>query len=95
MPPILAVFRPAAAAAACALLPPPDEEEGVPEGVPDELHAATTEGLAHGLAWAAGHWAARHLLTSLLTDPDDATRLLAEADLDGEGLRHIVMNALT
>jgi len=48
-----------------------------------ELHAATAEGLAHGLAWAAGHWAARHLLTSLLTDPDDAARLLAEADLDG------------
>ena len=47
-----------------------------------ELHAATTEGLAHGLAWAAGHWAARHLLASLLTDPDDAARLLAEADLD-------------
>jgi len=48
-----------------------------------ELHAATTEGLAHGLAWAAGHWAARHLLASLLTEPDDAARLLAEADLDG------------
>ena len=48
-----------------------------------EVHAATTEGLAHGLAWAAGHWAARHLLASLLTEPDDAARLLAEADLDG------------
>jgi hypothetical protein len=48
-----------------------------------ELHAATAEGLAHGLAWAAGHWAARHLLASLLTDPDDAARLFAEADLDG------------
>ena len=48
-----------------------------------ELHAATAEGLAHGLAWAAGHWAARHLLASLLTDPDEAARLLAEADLDG------------
>jgi hypothetical protein len=46
-----------------------------------ELHAATTEGLAHGLAWAAGRWAARHLLASLLTDPDDAARLLAETDL--------------
>ena len=48
-----------------------------------ELHAATTEGLAHGVAWAAGQWAARHLLASLLTDPDEAARLLAEADLDG------------
>jgi hypothetical protein len=47
-----------------------------------ELHAATAEGLAHGLAWAAGRWPARHLLASLLTDPDDAPRLLAEADLD-------------
>jgi hypothetical protein len=47
-----------------------------------ELHAATAEGLAHGLAWAAGHWPARHLLASLLTDPEDAPRLLAEADLD-------------
>ena len=48
-----------------------------------EVHAATADGLAHGLAWAAGHWSARHLLASLLTDPDDAPRLLAEADLDG------------
>jgi hypothetical protein len=47
-----------------------------------EVHAATAEGLAHGVAWAAGQWAARHLLASLLTDPDDAARLLAEADLD-------------
>ena len=48
-----------------------------------ELHAATAEGLAHGLAWAAGQWAARHLLASLLTEPDEAARLLTEADLDG------------
>jgi hypothetical protein len=47
-----------------------------------EVHAATAEGLAHGVAWAAGQWAARHLLASLLTDPDDTARLLAEADLD-------------
>jgi hypothetical protein len=50
-----------------------------------ELHAATAEGLAHGVAWAAGQWAARHLLASLLTDPDEAARLLAEADLDDDG----------
>ncbi len=48
-----------------------------------ELHAATAEGLAHGVAWVAGQWAARHLLASLLTDPDEAARLLAESDLDG------------
>jgi hypothetical protein len=47
-----------------------------------ELHASTVEGLAHGLAWAAGQWRARHLLTALLTSPDETERLLAEADLD-------------
>jgi hypothetical protein len=47
-----------------------------------ELHAATVEGLAHGLAWAAGHWPARHTLAALLLSPDDSPRLLAEADLD-------------
>ena len=47
-----------------------------------ELHAATVEGLAHGLAWAAGQWQARHLLAALLMSPEDTARLLAEADLD-------------
>jgi hypothetical protein len=47
-----------------------------------ELHAATVEGLAHGLAWAAGQWQARHLLDALLTSPDETERLLTEADLD-------------
>ncbi len=47
-----------------------------------ELHAATVEGLAHGLAWAAGRWHARHLLAALLINPEEAPRLLAEADLD-------------
>jgi hypothetical protein len=47
-----------------------------------EVHAATAEGLAHGVAWAAGQWAARHVLALLLTDPDEADRLLAESDLD-------------
>jgi hypothetical protein len=47
-----------------------------------ELHVATAEGLADGLAWAAGHWPARHTLAALLLTPDEATRLLAEADLD-------------
>jgi hypothetical protein len=50
--------------------------------VDGELHAATVEGLAHGLAWAAGRWSARHLLTSLLTSPEDTAQLLAEADLE-------------
>ena len=47
-----------------------------------ELHAATVEGLAHGLAWAAGRWQDRHLLAALLIIPEETTRLLAESDLD-------------
>ena len=47
-----------------------------------ELHAATVEGLAYGLAWAAGQWQARHLLATLLISPEETTRLLAESDLD-------------
>lgn len=50
--------------------------------VDGELHAATVEGLAHGLAWAAGTWHARELLAALLISPEEAARLLAEADLD-------------
>ena len=42
----------------------------------------TPAGLACALAWAAGQWSARHLLASLLTGPEDTSRLLAEADLD-------------
>jgi hypothetical protein len=47
-----------------------------------EVHAGGAAGLACGLAWAAGAWHARHLLTTLLSRPEDAPRLLAEADLD-------------
>jgi antitoxin (DNA-binding transcriptional repressor) of toxin-antitoxin stability system len=47
-----------------------------------ELHAATVEGLAHGLAWAAGRWQDRHLLAALLMSPEETARLLAESDLD-------------
>jgi hypothetical protein len=46
------------------------------------VHAAGPDGLACGLAWAARRWPARHLLAALLRDPDAASRLLAEADLD-------------
>jgi hypothetical protein len=46
------------------------------------VHAASPEGLACGLAWAAGQWPARHLLAALLRDPGAAARLRAEADLD-------------
>jgi hypothetical protein len=47
-----------------------------------EVHAATVEGLAHGLAWAAGRWRGRHLLAALLLGPEETARLLAESDLD-------------
>jgi hypothetical protein len=47
-----------------------------------EVHAAGPTGLARALAWAAGQWPLRHLLAALLTAPDDAARLLADADLD-------------
>ena len=46
------------------------------------VHAAGPDGLACGLAWAAGRWAARHLVAALLRDPGAAPRLRAEADLD-------------
>ncbi|HLX48830.1 MAG TPA: hypothetical protein VKS82_10905 [Streptosporangiaceae bacterium] len=46
------------------------------------VHAAGPGGLARGLAWASGRWPLRHLLAALLRDPGEATRLLAEADLD-------------
>ncbi len=49
------------------------------------VHAAGPGGLACGLAWASGAWAARHLLAALLSDPGAAARLLAEADLDQDG----------
>jgi hypothetical protein len=47
----------------------------VADGVP---HAATTEGLARALAWAAGAWHLRHALAALLADPTDAGRLALE-----------------
>ena len=47
-----------------------------------EVHAASDDGLARGLAWTCGQWPARHLVAALLRDPAAAPRLLAEADLD-------------
>jgi hypothetical protein len=47
-----------------------------------EIHAATPAGLGCALAWRAGQWTLRHLLTALLADPDGADRVLADADLD-------------
>jgi hypothetical protein len=47
-----------------------------------QIHAASPAGLGCALAWQAGRWTLRHLLTALLTDPDGADRVLADADLD-------------
>ncbi|NHC46896.1 sacsin N-terminal ATP-binding-like domain-containing protein [Motilibacter aurantiacus] len=46
------------------------------------VHATTLDGLARGLAWAAGAWERRGIVTAILTEPDRASELLAEADLD-------------
>ncbi|MBB2914741.1 hypothetical protein FHS43_006053 [Streptosporangium becharense] len=46
------------------------------------VHAADTEGLARGLAWAAGQWGDRLAVAALLRDPAAVPLLLAEADLD-------------
>ena len=46
------------------------------------IHAATPEGLACGLAWAAGEWQLRRLLMALLRTPESTAHLLADADLD-------------
>jgi hypothetical protein len=59
--------------------------DGVPvpwRCIDGEVHAATPQGLACAVAWAAGQWHSRHLLTTLLSSQDEAPRLLAEADLD-------------
>jgi len=47
-----------------------------------EIHAATPAGLAAAVAWQAGQWPLRHLLTAMLAAADEVSRLLADADLD-------------
>jgi len=42
------------------------------------VHAATTDGLARGLAWAAGRWELRGLVAGLLAEPE----LVAEVMMD-------------
>jgi hypothetical protein len=46
-----------------------------------EVHAATLDGLARGLAWAAGQWDDRLMVAAVLSDPGRAAELLAEAAL--------------
>ncbi|RJL33155.1 sacsin N-terminal ATP-binding-like domain-containing protein [Bailinhaonella thermotolerans] len=46
------------------------------------VHAADLDGLARGLAWAAGRWQDRLTVAALLHAPESAPLLLAESDLD-------------
>src|SRR5690606_27131858 len=45
-------------------------------------HAATGEGLARALAWAAGRWDQRHAVAAVLAEPDRLPELLAESVYD-------------
>jgi hypothetical protein len=46
--------------------------------VDGDVHAATFDGLARALAWAAGRWERRHLIAALLAEPERAEELSAE-----------------
>lgn len=66
-----------------------EHDELLVDGVPASwrffegaVHCSGVDGLARGLAWAAGHWADRLAVAALLRDPDAVPLLLAEADLD-------------
>jgi hypothetical protein len=47
-----------------------------------EVHAATMDGLARGLAWSAGRWDQRQDVAAVLADPARAEHVLAERDLE-------------
>lgn len=49
------------------------------EGIP---HAATFDGLAKALAWAADRWDQRHLIRAVLSEPDRTSELLVDAAFD-------------
>ncbi|MFC8733878.1 sacsin N-terminal ATP-binding-like domain-containing protein [Luteimicrobium sp. NPDC057192] len=54
-----------------------------PGDAPDVVvHATTTDGLARGLALAAGDWTLRHALAAALADPSAADALVAETAWD-------------
>jgi hypothetical protein len=48
-----------------------------------QVHAATLDGLARGLAWAAGRWGDRWLVAAVLESPERLDELLAEDRLGG------------
>ena len=47
-----------------------------------DVHAATPDGLARGMAWAAGAWARRHLVAAVLSEPARVDALMAEVALE-------------
>jgi hypothetical protein len=46
------------------------------------VHTSTFDGLARGLAWAAGRWDQRHLVAALLAEPERTAELLVEVDFE-------------
>ncbi|MFE3198809.1 sacsin N-terminal ATP-binding-like domain-containing protein [Embleya sp. NPDC059237] len=48
-----------------------------------KVHATTFEGVARGLAWAAGEWHRRFEVEQLLTHPENAAHFATERDFDG------------
>jgi hypothetical protein len=48
----------------------------------DVVHTSTFDGLARGLAWAAGRWDQRHLVAAMLAEPERIADLLVEVDFE-------------
>ena len=46
------------------------------------VHTTTFDGLARGLAWAAGRWDQRHLVAAMLAEPERVADLLVEVDFE-------------
>jgi hypothetical protein len=46
------------------------------------VHTSTFDGLARGLAWAAGRWDQRHLVAAMLAEPESIADLLVEVDFE-------------
>ncbi|MBS2538360.1 hypothetical protein KGQ20_36980 [Catenulispora sp. NF23] len=46
------------------------------------VHTSTFDGLARGLAWAAGRWEQRHLVSAMLAEPERTADLLVEVDFE-------------
>jgi hypothetical protein len=56
------------------------------EGVQAIVHAATTDGLARALAWAAGQWDLRDLVGSVLAEPEIAVDVVIDQVFSGRRL---------